>query len=534
MMTEPQRWEVHGQVRTQMARLRWLINLRWGGFAGIAIAGVLTQVAGFSIIPGLGWAVLPPAVLYNLLFFWWLRRIQRAHEQERLSLPQVQGRLRLQAFLQALCDVLVLNTLVYLNSGIECPIIYIPLLAVMLGSVILPAWGLFLQANLGAVLFAAMAWGEYLGWLKHINFVRAEYQTGLHLNATAVLSATLAMWAIMNVAAYVMASLGGQLNRVEGRIRGLLGGLRQEVQEAVEKLAGAAESLQVGGTEMGEVAGQIALTVQQIAQGAGEQAGQLERLRGNLGRLEEAAQRVAEGAQESRGASAAAVSGMDRGREAVGAAQGRMGEIAAVFAQAEAALRGLAAQSEAIGEVALAIDRFAERTDLLALNAGIEAARAGEHGAGFAVVAGEVKKLAASSSASAVRVGEMVRQVQAEIAEVGQSVRAGSERVRGGEASVAVLWQVLGEVEAVIARTDGLVGTMEHLALRQLETHREITAAAGEIASSAEETAAGAEETAGAVEEQAASFADFGRAAQELAGLAARLEQAVAALSRAE
>jgi methyl-accepting chemotaxis protein len=530
-MTEPQRWGVHEQLRAQMTRLRWLVNLRWGGFAGIAAAGVLTQIAGFTIVPGLGWAVLPPAVLYNLVFLWWVRRLRRADEQGTLDLARLQRRLRAQALLQALCDVLTLNALVYLNSGIECPILYVPLLAVMLGSVILPAWGLFLQANLSALLFAAMAWGEYVGWLPHIHFVRTVYQTGLYRNPAAVLSAVLAMWAIMNVAAYVMARLGGQLNQVEARIRGLLGKLRQEVQEAAGQLGSAAESLRGGGAEVSEVAGQIALTVQQIAQGAGEQAGQLERLRSNLGHLAEAAERVVAGAQESRGASASAVSGMERGREAVGAAQGRMAEIAAVFAQAEAALQGLAAQSEAIGEVASAIDRFAERTDLLALNAGIEAARAGEHGQGFAVVAGEVKKLAASSSASAARVGEMVRQVQAGIVQVAQSVQAGGERVRGGEASVAVLWQALGEMDTIIARTDELVGTMEHLARRQMEAHREIVAAAGELAGGAEETAAGAEETAAAVEEQASSVADFSQAVQQLADLATRLEQAVMALS---
>jgi len=272
--------------------------------------------------------------------------------------------------------------------------------------------------------------------------------------------------------------------------------------------------------------------VQQIAQGAGNQAGQLERLRGSLERLAEAARRVAESAQESRSASAAAVSEMARGREAVEATQERMVEIASVFEQAEAALRGLAAQSEAIGEVAAAIDRFAERTDLLALNAGIEAARAGEHGRGFAVVAGEVKKLAASSSASAARVGEMVRQAQEEIATVVRAVQAGGERVRRGEASVAVLQQALTGIAEVIAQTDDLVGTMEHLARQQLEAHREIVALAGEIAGGAEETVAGAEETAAAVEEQVATFTDLGRAVQELAALAARLEQAVATLSR--
>ncbi|GEM_PF-5247360 len=78
------------------------------------------------------------------------------------------------------------------------------------------------------------------------------------------------------------------------------------------------------------------------------------------------------------------------------------------MSQLEQVGREIEAAAEQIGSVA-------DQTNLLALNATIEAARAGEAGKGFAVVATEVKELAASAASAAESVGGFIRSIQSGI-----------------------------------------------------------------------------------------------------------------------
>jgi methyl-accepting chemotaxis protein len=191
----------------------------------------------------------------------------------------------------------------------------------------------------------------------------------------------------------------------------------------------------------------------------------------------------------------------------------------------------LAALAEASGEIrsfVLLVRKMARQSKLLALNAAMEAARAGEHGSGFAVVAGEVRRLARSSNEAADRTDQLVNDVLERVERVRQASMRAVDAARQARESAGMSATTLEELDrearasmsAAIAEEDDVTmfrAATEALALPVQQLARE-----------AEALASALRETSNVSSAQQTRIQDLVVAANALARTAARSSSALA------
>ncbi len=130
---------------------------------------------------------------------------------------------------------------------------------------------------------------------------------------------------------------------------------------------------------------------------------------------------VAQNAAETAAFTQRANEHADRSRVVVGEASNSVTALIGEVASATSTVENMRQDAARITETLDVIGAIAGQTNLLALNAAIEAARAGEQGRGFAVVADEVRALAARTQASTSQINEMLARL---ISGVSSSVTA--------------------------------------------------------------------------------------------------------------
>ncbi|MDR2736147.1 MAG: methyl-accepting chemotaxis protein [Gracilibacteraceae bacterium] len=316
-----------------------------------------------------------------------------------------------------------------------------------------------------------------------------------------------------------VAVMGQRLDSTVAALNQSVGG----VKEMTSEVQGYSDNLAMAMEQMSTVTGEVTSAIQDVAKGATNQASDLTEIVGMLSVFAAEMESISVNAGNVNESSVMAEGKAVEGRDQVTELSSSIMLIGKSFGAFMETISDLGISVSKIGDITDAINAISDQTNLLALNAAIEAARAGEQGKGFAVVADEVRNLAAESKKSSEEIMELIRRVSQET----QGVIKASEEVNG----------LLSNQENVISKTvesfqliTDAINTIGPLVTKAEESVVRASQAREGVISRVEDVAAVSEEVSASAEEIAASSEELLSSIEDISGVSGKMNRSVNSL----
>jgi methyl-accepting chemotaxis protein len=322
----------------------------------------------------------------------------------------------------------------------------------------------------------------------------------------------------------------GRLARALSVMIASLRRLGDALAAAARETATMSVDISSGAEQMASSASEIATTASDLSEQSTAMAESIQTLNAVAEGLERLAAELDAGAREGveRNARLRALAGQNRAR--LDESTQALESLSADAEMSAAAAAALASASEEVRSFVLLQRKIARQSKLLALNAAMEAARAGEQGEGFAVVAGEVRRLAATSSDAAERTESVVESLLAGIERTRASSARTVETVRSVRGVTVGAAASFAQIETAFKELEVWAAAVENTARAAHELARETTRRFGTLATGTEAFAAAMEQVAASSQQQSASTQEIAAAASTLSSAAERLTELVASL----
>ena len=163
---------------------------------------------------------------------------------------------------------------------------------------------------------------------------------------------------------------------------------------------------------------------------------------------------VAQACEESRLLSQRAIDQLGQGTNHIHASLAEIGKLLVLVDTLTQHVTAFAAAMSQVRQCSHDIDKIAETTNILSLNAAIEAARAGEAGRGFAVVASEVKTLAGKTRKATDEITRTIDALGSEAEHVVAQIERGAQVRDEARNSVARIEETLVGVGEMVSEVD--------------------------------------------------------------------------------